>query len=229
MSDGYVKLWRKSIDSRVFKSDGLWKLWTYCLMRANHKHQWVELRTGKGIVEVEVQPGQFVFGRHSAAKDLNMNAETVRKRMDKLKKIGNITIQSTNQYSIITIINWDSYQSEIKNSTSKSTNQVPTKYQPSTTDKNEKNEKNKPRKKIDPPDFVSEEIWNAFVEHRKQIKAPLTDYAAKLIFNKLEKANAKGVDPEEMLKKSIESGWKGVFEPNANGGQRNQNRVRLPI
>lgn len=226
MSDGYVKLWRKSIDSRVFKSDGLWKLWTYCLMRANHKHQWVELRTGKGIVEVEVQPGQFVFGRHSAAKDLNMNAETVRKRMDKLKKIGNITIQSTNQYSIITIINWDSYQSEIKNSTSKSTNQVPTKYQPSTTDKNEKNEKNK-NKGNGIPDFIDKELWQAFREHRQKLRKPMTEHAEKIIFGKLQKAKDKGHDPHEMIETAIERGWQSVFEPTTDG--RPKTKASYPI
>lgn len=111
-------------------------------MKANHKRQWVEITVGRSIVEVEVFPGQFIFGRHSAAKELSMNPETVRKRMQKLKNLKNLTINSTRQYSVVTIVNWDSYQAESEKSTSKDTNRVPTEYQPGTTDNNDKNDNN---------------------------------------------------------------------------------------
>lgn len=117
-------------------------MWTYCLMRANHKRKWVELKTGKGIIEVEVQPGQFVFGRHSAAKDLSMNPNTVWKRMQKLKNLENLNIESNTQYSIITITNWHSYQVDEKESNIESNKQVTSKEQASNTDKNDKNDKN---------------------------------------------------------------------------------------
>ena len=108
-------------------------------MRANHKRKWVELKTGKGIIEVEVQPGQFVFGRHSAAKDLSMNPNTVWKRMQKLKNLENLNIESNTQYSIITITNWHSYQVDEKESNIESNKQVTSKEQASNTDKNDKN------------------------------------------------------------------------------------------
>ena len=111
-------------------------------MRANHKRKWVELKTGKGIIEVEVQPGQFVFGRHSAAKDLSMNPNTVWKRMQKLKNLENLNIESNTQYSIITITNWHSYQVDEKESNIESNKQVTSKEQASNTDKNDKNDKN---------------------------------------------------------------------------------------
>jgi len=107
---GWVAIWRKSMDASVFQNEGLWKVWTWCLMKATHKRQWVSMKTGRGTKEVELQPGQFIFGRHVAAKELNMPPSTVRNRMAKLKKLGNLDIQQDTHFSIVSIVNWDSYQ-----------------------------------------------------------------------------------------------------------------------
>jgi len=64
------------------------------------------------------------------------------------------------------------------------------------------------------PDFISPVIWKDFLEHRKKLKAPLTDQARRLIFKKLEDwKSANGWNPDEILNQSIEKGWKGVFPP----------------
>ena len=106
----YILLWGVLLGSRVFKNEGLLKVWIWCLLKASYKQRWVEIKTGKEKIEVEVFPGQFVFGRDSAAKDLGMPPSTVWKRMIKLKNMQNLNIKSDRQYSIITIVNWDSYQ-----------------------------------------------------------------------------------------------------------------------
>lgn len=52
-----------------------------------------------------------------------------------------------------------------------------------------------------------------FKDHRKQLKAPMTDQAYKMLLNKLEKLS--GGDEQKkvaILNQSIENGWKGVFE-----------------
>ncbi len=95
--EGWVKLHRKSIRSQVFQTDGLWKVWTWCLMKANHEDTWVPIITGKGTTEVLVKRGQFVFGRKSAAKALKMDESTIYKRMMKLKNMENCNIQSNTQ------------------------------------------------------------------------------------------------------------------------------------
>lgn len=137
MNEGYVKIYRKMVTSQVFQNEGLFKVWMWCLLKANHEGRWVPIKTGKGTTEVWVEPGQFIFGRKSAAKELKMHPETVRKRIHKLKKMGNLTIESTTLYSIVTIVNWALYQGDEKKVPSK----VPAKYQPSTTNKNDKNDK----------------------------------------------------------------------------------------
>ena len=68
------------------------------------------MKVGRAVVEVEINPGEFVFGRKSAAKELEMPESSVRNRMQKLKNIQNVDIKEDSHYSIISIINWIPYQ-----------------------------------------------------------------------------------------------------------------------
>jgi len=104
------------------------------------------MKTGRGEITIEIHPGQFVFGRHTASKELGMVESTVWKRMNKLKNTQNLNIESNSQYSIISIINWGIYQQDNNNSDSKSNRQVTGKEQASNTNKNDKNDKNEKNK-----------------------------------------------------------------------------------
>lgn len=64
-------------------------------------------------------------------------------------------------------------------------------------------------------------VWNDYIQHRNQIRKPLTDNAAKLVVRKLQKFAEEGMDPTEVLEQSIENGWSGVFALK-NGGHRNE-------
>jgi hypothetical protein len=65
---GWVKLWRRAEDADVFADANLWHLWTWCLLQATHKPHAVPVRTGRGQTTITLKPGQFIFGRHTAAK-----------------------------------------------------------------------------------------------------------------------------------------------------------------
>lgn len=151
MERGYVKFWRMSEDSEVFASSDLWRLWSWCLFRANFKKRFVPFKTGKGEVTVKLDPGQFIFGRSKAAESLGWSASTVWKRMKRLESIGNIAIESNRQYSIVSICNWEQYQdSLVEKVTGKeqpSDRQGTAKEQPSDTDKNDKKEKKEKKTK----------------------------------------------------------------------------------
>lgn len=62
------------------------------------------------------------------------------------------------------------------------------------------------------PDWIPLETWEAFLAMRKKIKKPPTDYALKLLVDKLTAFKAKGQDIKAVLEKSITSGWQDVFE-----------------
>ena len=66
------------------------------------------------------------------------------------------------------------------------------------------------------PDWIEKETWDAFVQMRKRIGKPPTDYAKKLIVNKLVRFKANGQDIKQVLEKSITSSWQDVFEIKGN-------------
>jgi len=98
-----------------------------------------------GNQEVVLNPGQFLFGRKSASMDTGLGQQTIRTALKMLISNQQVLVKSTNKYSIITIINWDTYQpQEIETNqqiTSKLTHKKPTNNQQITTDKNDKNVK----------------------------------------------------------------------------------------
>jgi len=104
--EGYVKLYRKSLDSPIFQNPKLWQVWCYCLMRANHKTTTV-LFDGK---EMLLHPGDFITGRFKGAEDCNMKPSTFWNQLNKLKRVNSIDIKSDNKKSIITLVNWKAYQ-----------------------------------------------------------------------------------------------------------------------
>ena len=55
------------------------------------------------------------------------------------------------------------------------------------------------------------EALNAFAEHRKKLKKPMTDYAKKLLLKKLQKLSTSEGGQIAILNQSIANGWQGVF------------------
>lgn len=66
------------------------------------------------------------------------------------------------------------------------------------------------------PDWIPKETWDEFLAMRKRIKKPPTDYAIKLLIDKLNRFRSNGQDVKQVLEKSITSGWQDVFEIKGN-------------
>jgi len=112
LNGGWIRLYRKTLFSAVFQNETLLKVWLWCLLRACHSAQTVSVKTGRGETLVNLQPGQFIFGRNSASKELKLPASTVRNKIAKLKSMRNIDIKQDNHFSIISITAWNDYQME---------------------------------------------------------------------------------------------------------------------
>ncbi|KKL47315.1 hypothetical protein LCGC14_2336750, partial [marine sediment metagenome] len=171
--DGWVKLHRKTLKSRVFRNAELLKLWVYCLCRANHEEQWVEVRTGKGVTEVLIKPGQFIYGRLQTARQLSTSPSSVRNRMVKLESMQNLVVEPDTHYSIVTICNWETYQAffeeEGQAKGQPQDNHRTTTGQPQDTDKNDKNVKNDKKKESMPsPSF--DKFWAEYPKSRRNDK-----------------------------------------------------------
>ena len=62
------------------------------------------------------------------------------------------------------------------------------------------------------PDWIDGNTWADFIDHRKNIKAPVSTQAAKLLVDDLAKLREKGQDVKAVIEQTIKSGkWKGFF------------------
>lgn len=173
---GWIKLHRRLLNSRVFHNEGLLKVFIWCLLKSNHKENWVPFKTGKGDIEVHLKAGEFIFGRNSAAEFLKMNPSTVWKRVKKLESMGILNIQSNKQYSIISIVNWERYQSKNFESNNQCIKQGTSKEQARNTDKNDKNVKEL-NKKI--PSLVGRNKKN--ISQNNGFSKKIDDYSERII------------------------------------------------
>lgn len=147
MQKGWFKVHRKLFLSSIFKNEKLLKVFIYCLIKSTHTP--FEQRVGRQ--KISLKPGQFVFGRKKAALELDMSESTVYDYMNMLKDDGVINIKATNKYSVVTVVNWDIYQSnETENnkiSNNKSDSKITPSEQQNNTNKNIKNAKNNKNKR----------------------------------------------------------------------------------
>ena len=210
MHRGYIKLWRKSFDSGLHYGSKTWLLWTYILCNATHKEIPMHIN-GKTIT---LNPGDFLTGRKKLSAELMISERGIRTRLEHLESYGNIKIKATNRFSIISVVNWDIYQSDNPDSDQQNDQQNVqqlTNNRPAGDHKQEhknvKNEKNT----LDIPAWLDKTLWSEFKKFRQKGRGKFTPYAQKLAINKLSALRNEGNDPSAVIKQSIFRGWTGLF------------------
>lgn len=109
---GFVKLPRHVATSPVFRDAELLRLYIWCLCKAAWRDQTESVRVGRGHVSVKLLPGQFVFQKSAAARELGGDPVTIWRRMKRLEEMGFIAIKVQRQFSIISVINANTYKEE---------------------------------------------------------------------------------------------------------------------
>lgn len=104
MADGWIKLHRQSIESRVFSDAALWRLWTWCLLRANHSPGYF---AGNDIAR-----GSFATGTRAAGETLGLSPSTVHRGLKKLAEWGMIALAVKHGYTVVTVSNYETYQGD---------------------------------------------------------------------------------------------------------------------
>lgn len=139
---GFIKLHRKLVAWGWYQDYVVKDVFLHLLLTANFKPTPWKDRI--------LEEGQVVVGSQSLAAELGFSRQQVRTAINKLKSTNEITIESTNKFTVITIVNWRDYQSSENSLTNKSTNTLtnnqPTNNQQITNNqpqrKNVKNVKN---------------------------------------------------------------------------------------
>lgn len=126
---GWIKLHRKLSGWEWYTDSKMVHLFIHLLINANHKDgKW------QGTT---IKRGQLITGRKKLSADTGISEQSIRTCLEKLKNTKELTSETTNKNSIITLLNYDLYQVDQKDQPAKQ----PTTNQQLTTNNNDKNNK----------------------------------------------------------------------------------------
>lgn len=172
MGNGWIKLHRKLLESVIFGNEKGLKVWIWCLLKAGHAEKSILI----GRQKITLKPGQFVMGSTTAKESLGLAKATIWYWLNFLEKEGQVRLQRTTKYTIVTLPNWDSHQSNLDTDETQSGRKVG-------TNKNVKNEEKSFKEEV-PDEEVevrgSRECMAAFVRVNPSLKGTTnkTEFAA---------------------------------------------------
>jgi biotin operon repressor len=234
--NGFVKIHRRMM---------MWEWYTDHITKSVFLHLIISANYEDGRFRGhEVKRGQVVTGRKELADKLSLTQQNIRTALDKLKSTSEITIKSTNRFSIITVVNYNTYndvQPGINHQISQPVNQQSTNSQPTvnqqlTTSKNirkkERKKDNTPKppkgddsdapKKFRPKELSSEfewlddGIWAEWVDHKRKVRASVSERALRKNIADLKNHGTEKANA--IIEQSLDNGWKGLFELKSNTG-----------
>lgn len=102
--DGWVKLYRRFLNWQWFSRPEMVQIFIYILLSAAHKdHVWQS---------VNIRRGEFPTSVDSLVRATGLTTQQVRTCLSRLERTGEIVRKSTNKFTIISVCNFDDYQSD---------------------------------------------------------------------------------------------------------------------
>lgn len=139
MAEGYIKLYRTLLDNPIIKKPDYLCIWNCLLLLASYKDTTFIFNN----IKQTLKPGQLITGRKKLSKITGIEEHKVYRILNYLKSEQQIEQQSNNQFTIITILNWEKYQGDNvileQQNEQPVSNQRATSEQPVSTFKNIKN------------------------------------------------------------------------------------------
>lgn len=117
----WVKVSRKLLTSAIASKPEYLAVWMHLILTASYKPG--EVLVGHQVVKLAA--GQLVFGRIKFAQQIGVSEHTLRMALKSLETLQQITIKSQTKYSVISITNWDKYQTESPTNNQQATNKQP--------------------------------------------------------------------------------------------------------
>ncbi len=145
-----------------YSDSNTFRLFIHLLLNATHKvAKWRD---------IELKPGQMITGRKVLARELKLSERAIRTSLKRLKSTNEVTIESTNSFSVVTICNWGLYQrGEDDQQLTKRPTDRPANDQPVTTYK-------KLRSKEDNSNVIFEEFRKAFPGTKRGFSTELENF-----------------------------------------------------
>lgn len=108
MERGYVKLWRRTLDSGILQSPTSWQVFGWILLNATRSKR--KLIVGGQVFQLE--PGDYVSSVASLSEALRLSTKQIRTALSLLEKLEILAIKGTNKGSVFSLVNWERYQDE---------------------------------------------------------------------------------------------------------------------
>lgn len=102
MKENWIKLHSKILEWEWYKNNNVFRVFIHCLLKANWKEAKFEGQT--------IPKGSFVTSRKNLSEELDMSIQNVRTALKNLEKTKNLTIKTTNKFTIIKVNNYELYQ-----------------------------------------------------------------------------------------------------------------------
>ncbi len=212
--DSFIKLYRRFLKWEWADTPNMVSLFIHLLLLANYED--------KEWHGVTIKRGQLVTGRVALAKIVGISEQQVRTCLARLQDTGEISLKSTNKFTIITICKFDSYQQNEKaeqpTNNQQITNNQPTNNQQITTPKESKEikkEKNNNKTPIIPfevsPEFLP--AFNLWLEYKKEKKQSYKgEKSLKAIYKRL--LTLSGNNPDvamAVVEQAMANNWAGLY------------------
>ena len=169
-NNGFIKIHRQITENMLWRKPETSHLFIHLLIKAKYKSEKQVLLDGN---EIEIKRGQLITGRKKLAIETGLTENEVQYSLELLKLHQQIHNETSNQYSIITLIKYDDYQL-VKEFFPADSQRIPT--------SKEDKEIKKKNKEVTPPELFEEfkinPLWEELVK-----KYPDRDY--RFIFNQM--------------------------------------------
>ena len=164
---GFIKLFRSLRQWDWYTEPNTSHLFIHIILCANHvKKNW------KGRT---INRGQFITSYASLIKETGLSLQEVRTSLKRLKKTGEILTKSTNENTLITVVKYEVYQQNDKETNKQTTNKQQSNNKRVTTTKETKETKEE-RDSMLPYDFLKEFYSYRLLRWEEKYKHQLKDF-----------------------------------------------------
>lgn len=137
--EGWVKIHRKLLDNPVVCKDSeTFSIWLYLLLSATHQEIPAVFKGEK----ITLKKGQLITGILSISKKLKINKDKVQRTLKCFEVDKQIEQETSNKNRLISILNWEQYQSNDNENDKQLINKCETTDKQLITNKNVKNDNN---------------------------------------------------------------------------------------
>lgn len=135
MENGWISIHRRLLSWEWWEDANTTRLFLYLLLSANH--------TEKKWRGVTCRRGQVITSLSTIKQQTGLSIQQIRTCFDRLKSTGELTVESTSKYSMITVNKYEDYQIKVTSkSTRNATNEQQTSNKRATTTNNDNKENN---------------------------------------------------------------------------------------